>query len=395
MRQKIARILSIILFVTVCTCPLAVSAEDYSEMSNRDLKVLSYDGDANAAYELALRLDYGYEGTPRDFEEAMKQYEVSASHGKKEAYTALGYMYLNGIGTEKDPEKAREYFETALSKGDWEANVGMGRYYLSLWEESDHKETLRDALPAENEDTEEEDYEKLAFDYIVKAADMHLLDGIYYKGYCYEKGICVPENKRTAASIYETVFMTDPDDENEDEDETAEKTEIENGYIYDASHVRLGIIFMDEKSGVYDEEKAIDHFKTAADNEYAEGQYYLGLMNLYGYGTNEDEDKALELITMAADQDFPPALNQLGVFYFNGTIVDVDLTKAAYYQKLACSYGYTPAQINMGYMYENGYGVEQDLYTALSYYKMASEKGYKGAEEAVKRVENLIHDTED
>ena len=53
----------------------------------------------------------------RDFEMALKRYQIAANLGSGEANAALGQMYEGGVGTERDVDKAAKYYRTAWEQG--------------------------------------------------------------------------------------------------------------------------------------------------------------------------------------------------------------------------------------------------------------------------------------
>lgn len=333
---------------------------DYAELSESDLEVMAYDDDAKACYYLGLLYDYGSDDVEKQPVIACSWYKKAADLGYAEGYTALGYVYLNGIGEEANLDTAREYFQKGIDAGDQESLVGMGRSYI--------------------DDNVDENSTALAYQYISQAYNALLPDGVYYMAYLYEKGIGVDADLSSALKLYQQV----------DEMSDLSKT---NEYLVNAANTRMGIIHVSDNPDVKDDQLALDYFQVAADEGYSVAEYYLGIMYMRGCGIDQSYDDALDWFQKAADKDYAPALNQLGCLYFNGYGVDVDYSQAVYYQKLAAAQDYTPAQINLGYMYENGFGVEKNLDTALAYYKLAADKSYEGASEAVARVESLMNET--
>lgn len=369
--KKYAYILSLalVIMLSVCACkdkeeetpkdPTAEVEEEvilYPELSIQELQVYALENDGEAAYYLGRIYDYGLMDESQNFQEALKWYQVSADNGFGQGYMGLGYMYLSGCGVEKNYDTAKECFQNAIKANCMEGYVGIARCIL------------------EQEDTE--NYHTVYVN-IRKACDEKLLDGYYYMGYLYEKGIEVTEDVTKAAKYYELVSESD-------------STEVNDQYAINSANTRLGYLYAKGLLGEVDGETAISYFDKAATNEFAQAQYYLGIMYEMGQGVDRDYEKALAYFEQAAANDYAPALSQIGYIYFNGRGVDTDYEQAVYYEKLAAAQGYVPAQINLGYMYENGIGVELNLETALAYYKMAEESDYEGAEEAVTRIENLL-----
>ncbi len=364
-----------------------ITETNYEELSVKQLEVLALENDGEAAYRLGLIYDYGLNDVPQNFAESFKWYQISsdASFGKGSLY--LGYSYLNGTGTEQDISRAEELFSKALEEGCKEGYVGLARCILESEDESRYFE---------------------AKDYVEQAYNANLLDGYYYMGYFYEKGIGmlaktvddsedseVTEDSENDSDTEVAEIQLNPDYENAVECylkvlESASE-DINDQFVINSANTRLGYLYANGLVGEeVDGKMALSYLKTAADNGFTEAKYYLGIMYLRGIGIDKSAEKALSYFEEAAEKDYAPALSQIAYIYFNGNGVDVDYVQAVYYEKLAAAQGYAPSQINLGYLYENGLGVEKNLETALSYYKLAAQSSYEGAEEAVTRVESKL-----
>ena len=325
-------------------------AVDYLSMTEKELLVLAYDGDAEACYRLGVLYDYGAGDAQQNFTSALEWYRTADAYGHPQAAAAIGYLYLNGCGAEQDADMAKQYFNRAVGLGDPQGYVGLGRA----------------GLDTEGNETE-------IFANIKTAKDAGVLDGKYYLGYLYEKGIGTKRRPKRAYRLYEKTAGSDSE-------------RIEDQYAIHAARTRLGILYMEGIGVEADRSAARDQFEQAADDGYAMAQYYLGIIYEMGYGVPVDYARALDYFEQVAQQDYAPALNEIGCMYFDGRGVETNYEQAVYYQKLAAALGYEKAQVNLGYLYENGYGVEQNLQTALTYYQMAEETGYAGADEAEARV---------
>lgn len=327
---------------------------DYHSMSEKSLMVLAYDGDPEACYQLGLRFDYGVGETQQNFSSAFDWYRTADAYGHRRAASALGYLYLNGCGVDKNLIIAEQYFFRAVENDDVQGYVGMGRVGL------------------EKEGVDEQAKREI-YSNILTAKKDGLLDGKYYLGYLYEKGIGTKKKPGKAFSLYEKVASSD-------------SKELEDQYAIRAATCRLGILYIEGIGTEKNETAAREQFEKSADKGYAMAEYYLGILYEMGYGTTVDYNQAFGYFEKAAQKNYAPALNEIGCMYFDGRGVDINYGQAVYYQKLAAALGYEKAQVNLGYLYENGYGVEQDLKMALTYYHMAKETGYRGADEAESRV---------
>ena len=71
-------------------------------------KQMAVNGNPEAQYQVAHRLDYGLL-TPRNFPEALKWYETAAENGYSEAQFILGYFYCRGIGVDRNATLANDW----------------------------------------------------------------------------------------------------------------------------------------------------------------------------------------------------------------------------------------------------------------------------------------------
>lgn len=85
-------------------------------------------GDLNAALALGL-MYYSGEGTPQNYEEAVKWYRRAAEKGNATALNNLGLMYLNGQGVGVNLVEAVRLIRTAADKGNPKAQVNLGHFY--------------------------------------------------------------------------------------------------------------------------------------------------------------------------------------------------------------------------------------------------------------------------
>ena len=384
-----------------------VEVEDYTVLKYNELEVLAYEDDTEAQVMLGRMLEYGTEDVKQDFTEAISWYQMASDSGNVDGTCALGYFYLTGTGVDRDLEKASELFDIAIEGGCKNAYVGKARVLLAGLTDEDLKsvcnppvsstdeeskietdETDETEESEESEETSEESKlsdDELAqkvddiYNLIYKAQIDGDIDGSYYLGYAYEKGIGVKGDFKRAFDYYSRAAKS-------------ESADLADQYAKNKANTALGLLYLNGNGVEADSEKAMDYLEVASDNGYAKASYYLGQICENGLGVDKNYEQAMEYYLLAADLDYAPALNQVGYMYYNGYGVDVDFASAVYYQKLAALQGYAIAQVNLGFLYENGYGVERNLETALSYYEMAADSGYEGATEAVVRVKAQINE---
>ena len=69
------------------------------------------------------------EGVPRDYDEAVKRYRLSADQGFADAQYRLGVMYVNGRGVPKDYLEAARLYRLAADQGNGSGQMGLGASY--------------------------------------------------------------------------------------------------------------------------------------------------------------------------------------------------------------------------------------------------------------------------
>ena len=67
----------------------------------------------------------------KEYEKALKAFELASKAGNLDALTALGVMHIGGIGVEQDNTKGYKYIKTAANQSDPKAQYTLGAlYYL-------------------------------------------------------------------------------------------------------------------------------------------------------------------------------------------------------------------------------------------------------------------------
>jgi TPR repeat protein len=159
-----------------------------------------------------------------------------------------------------------------------------------------------------------------------------------------------------------------------------------------------------------DYQQAMNWYRKAADQGYADGQYQVGSFYEYGLGVGKDNDQAKVWYQKAADQgneDAKAALRQLdggtdpeitptapreqyemAFNYQNGYGgLHPDLKQALYWYRKAADQGYANAQYALGQSYEIGQGVERAPAQAQAWYQKAADQGFQRAKNALKRLD--------
>ena len=113
--------------------------------------------------------------------------------------------------------------------------------------------------------------------------------------------------------------------------------------------------------------------------------YYLGRMNLYGYGQLKNNAKAIRYLSQAAEGGFLPAQEIMALY---ALIEKNDPVQALYWYKKAADANYLPAQMYCASAYLFGFGVQKNPDKARQYYIGAARQGNSIAQYAL--AENFL-----
>jgi tetratricopeptide (TPR) repeat protein len=136
--------------------------------------------------------------------------------------------------------------------------------------------------------------------------------------------------------------------------------------------VLLGDIFDD-----HDEpEKALKCYRSAADQNYADGLMNLGRCYWYGIGCNVDGLKGVQLLEKSLGMGADDANYWLGmVYYFGSNEIKINEDLTFKYLSAASKNGIPEAMKYLGHCYYSGFGTEQDFDKAREYYLEAAKRG--------------------
>ena len=118
----------------------------------------------------------------KEYQKALKAFELAAKSGNLDALTALGVMYIGGIGVEQNNLKGYDYIKKAADKSDPKAQYTLGAlYYLGAGVEKDYKK---------------------AFNWLNLASEQNYIDAKYNLGVMYEFGEGVEKSYKKAYEYY-------------------------------------------------------------------------------------------------------------------------------------------------------------------------------------------------
>ena len=104
------------LLVAVLLSASNLTAQQPQRIDEKDLRSWADRGDADAQFELGLRLITG-EGLKKNLEEGVKSVEKAARQKHLRAQHVLGTLYEDGVGVKKDFAKAAEWFRSSADLG--------------------------------------------------------------------------------------------------------------------------------------------------------------------------------------------------------------------------------------------------------------------------------------
>ena len=147
------------------------------------------------------------------------------------------------------------------------------------------------------------------------------------------------------------------------------------------SQSQLGSVFYFGELGVAkDYVQAVKWYSEAAEQNYAEAQYTLGICYRDGNGVAKDYVEAVKWYLKAAQQNYVWAQYNLGVCYHDGKGVAKDYVEAVKWFRKAGEQNDAQAQYNLGICYGEGRGVAKDYMEAVKWYSKAAEKNHVGAQ---------------
>jgi TPR repeat protein len=129
-----------------------------------------------------------------------------------------------------------------------------------------------------------------------------------------------------------------------------------------------------------DYERAVTHFKEAAEQGHADAQFYLGVCFAKGRGILPDLSEAVKWYRKAADAGIVEAEFNIAECYYRGRGVSKDMDKAIRYFANAAAHGSADAAYNLGIVYETGEGVTKDYEESAKWFLVAAKAGDVGAQ---------------
>ena len=118
----------------------------------------------------------------KEYQKAIKAFEFASKAGNLDALTALGVMYIGGIGVEQNNTKGYQYIRDAADMSDPKAQYTLGAlYYLGAGVKKDYKK---------------------AFNWLNLASEQNYIDAKYNLAVMYEFGEGVDQSYEKAYEYY-------------------------------------------------------------------------------------------------------------------------------------------------------------------------------------------------
>ncbi len=151
---------------------------------------------------------------------------------------------------------------------------------------------------------------------------------------------------------------------------------------------KLGLCYEKGLGIEKDKKTAVHWYRKAAEQNHLSAQINLGSHYLNGSGVEKDKKAALSWYHKAADRNHAVAQYNLGVCYEKGLGTEKDEKAAVSWYRKAANQNHANAQFKLGMCYENGTGILKNENEALLWYEKAATQNH---EKAIKKI-SLLHE---
>jgi TPR repeat protein len=316
----------------------------------------------------------------KDYKTALRYLPKEAEDGNVVAQSALGTMYLNGLGVEPDCKKAEKWLAPAAAHGSKAAQFALDfiksgqkcekRNIMDVPKSSKKKLALiREAgfLYLTGKGVEENPEKGAKF--IKIAALGGDAKAQYVLGMLYESGMGVERNENNAFKWYKRAAENNQTD----------------------AQARIGFYYLTGKGGAEEDYlKAAKWLKLAAKKGNKDAQYFLGAMYSHGMGVGQDIFEAEKLWKHAAQQGDVASAYSLGDLYYKRK----EYKSALKWLKTAAEKGDNDAKDELAYMYYNGWGTDENMDKGCRLWREVAESGDDNAQDARSKYERFCKDNE-
>lgn len=134
-------------------------------------------------------------------------------------------------------------------------------------------------------------------------------------------------------------------------------------------------IFLDNICSLQKREQLFQLFLRGAEKRDPVMQDYVGLLFLYGFGTERNYNKCVDWFRESAKQGYALAQHHLGHCYEFGYGVVKDLTEALKLYQTSYNHGIRLAHHALGRFYQDGIRVTKDIQKAITHFRAGMKKG--------------------
>lgn len=267
----------------------------------------------------------------KEWAAAFTHMHTAARSGHTGAQSALGRMYLEGLGTPVDPLQAKYWLHKAAEKHFVDALTLLGNMYVSEQSAAGCTEGVHFLRQAAQRDDD--------------SARMALWK-------LYAAGICVEQNA---------------------EKSTAYAAQLSN--LQMKSLVTAQQLFWGVNNTVKDHGTAINLFTELYEQYPAVAGYALGVAYHLGTGVEKNAQTAFTYFLTSAEAGNAASQLSASIALYKGIGTEKDVQQSMYWAAKAAAQNQPVALRVMGQAYENGITVERDAETARKFYRKAAALG--------------------
>lgn len=218
-------------------------------------------------------------------------------------------------------------------------------------------------------------------------------------GSCFEHGIGVELDQKQSKALYEEAAKQyyAPAQErlalfHDDEAQRLRLAHTAASQKWAPAHYMIGHSY--EKRVPSEREKAIYHFKIAAEAGYPPAIYEVVVEEYGRLPTSQYPARLLKMLKSAATQGYGRALCSLGIDYVQGKAVSRDEYLGFKYLAAGVEQQDVQAMLGLANCYKHGWGTAQNLERALQLYKMAAEYNEKSPDGTVYTILGMQHENQ-
>ena len=315
----------------------------------------------------ALKSSYA-EQLKNELEPYSEELQRRAEAGDPQAQFLMGYNKLNGKGTPKNEQEAIRWYVLSAEKGHVRAMNTLGTFFLK--NKIDSPET--DAEMAKG--TPEISFSKAKRD---KTQPHHIQMAVFWFMQAADKGN--PRAKANIGILYSEGLGLEKSDTEAIRwwEEAASEGAVNAQYC-------LSLALKDGKGMQNNPQRAFELMYLAANQKaddeseikiIAKAQNALSTYYYYGLGVDKNLEESFNWNQKSAEAGDPIGQHNLGTAYKNGEGVAKNLGEAIKWYQKSAEQGYEKSLYELGYLNANGIGMEQNYKKAFEYYLKAAQKG--------------------